>query len=188
MKAWRVVRYGAPSDALALEEVDRPDPAPGEVRIRVSAATVNFNDIDGMYGRYATIPLTPPYTPGMEVLGHVEATGPGAEEWIGRRVAAIPTGAHGGYAEAVVAATTMVFAMPEAVPAPGAAAILMPFHLSWLGLHTRGALRSGETLLVHAAAGGIGSAAVQLGAQAGARVIATAGTPDKLALCREARR
>lgn len=183
MKAWRVLRYGTPSEVLALEEVATAEPGSGEVRIRVSSITLNFNDLDAMHGRYQTIPLVPPYTPGMEVLGWVEACGPGAEAWMGRRVVAIPTGAQGGYAEAVIASTTMMFEMPTDVPEPEAAAIYMPFHLAWLGLHERGRLQAGETLLVHAGAGGIGSAAVQLGALAGARVIATAGSAQKLALC-----
>ena len=97
---------------------------------------------------------------------------------------AIPTGAHGGYAEVVCAPTALTFEMPADIAAPDAAAILMPFHLAWLGLHERGRLQAGETLLVHAGAGGIGSAAVQLGALAGARVLATAGSPAKLDLCR----
>ena len=183
MKAWTVLRYGTPAEALSLEDVATPEPGAGEVRIRVSAITLNFNDIDGIYGRYQTIPLVPPYTPGMEVLGRVEACGPGTDAWAGRRVVAVPTGAHGGYAEAVIAPTTMMFEMPTDLPEPEAAAVYLPFHLAWLGLHERGRIQAGETLLVHAAAGGIGSAAVQLGVLAGARVIATAGSAEKLALC-----
>jgi NADPH2:quinone reductase len=185
VKAWRVLRYGAPSEVLALEDVSPPEPGPGEVRVRVSSTTLNFNDIDGIYGRYLTIPLPPPYTPGMEVLGSVDAAGSGAEAWMGRRVVAVPTGAHGGYAEAVVAPTAMTFEMPTDLPEPEAAAVYLPFHLAWLGLHERGRLQAGETVLVHAGAGGAGSAAVQLAVHAGARVLATAGSPEKLAVCRE---
>ena len=185
MKAWRVHRYGSPREVLTLEEIDAPEPGPGELGVRVSRATLNFNDLDGIHGRYKTVRAPLPYTPGMEVLGRVERCGPGTEDCLGRRVVAIPTGAYGGYAEVVVAPADMAFEMPATVADREAAAIYFPFHLAWLALHERGALKSGETLLVHAAAGGVGSAAVQLGALAGARVIATAGSPEKLSLCRD---
>jgi NADPH:quinone reductase len=185
MKAWVVRRYGAPAEVLELDEVDEPDPEANEIRVRVEAATLNFNDLDGIHGRYKTVPVPPPYTPGMEVLGRVEGAGPGADEWIGRRVVAIPRGAHGGYAEVVVAPTAMAFEMPDAMPARDAAAIYMPFHLGWLALRERAAVAEGETLLVHAGAGGAGSAALQLGVLAGARVLATCGSPQKVDLCRE---
>ena len=81
----------------------RRKPGPGELKIRVTSVTLNFNDLDGIHGRYKTVPRPVPYIPGMEVLGIVEAAGPGAEWWIGRRVVAIPSGAFGGYAEYVVA-------------------------------------------------------------------------------------
>jgi NADPH2:quinone reductase len=185
MKAWRVHRHGAPSDVLRLDEIEEPQPGPGEIQIRVSAATLNFNDLDGIHGRYKSVPTPMPYTPGMEVLGEVAACGPGAESWRGRRVVAIPSGAFGGYAEVAVAPVAMTFEMPERVALPEAAAIFMPFHLAWLALHERAGLANGETLLVHAAAGGAGSAALQLGVLAGARVFATAGSTEKIALCRE---
>ena len=149
------------------------------------AVTLNFNDLDGIYGRYRTVAPPLPYTPGMEVLGTVEAVGEGVEPMVGRRVVGIPTGAHGGYAEHVVCPAAMTFDMPERIPLPGAAAIYMPFHLAWLAVHTRGRLTPGETLLVHAAAGGAGSAAVQLGRRAGATVIATAGSQEKVEFCRK---
>ena len=183
MRAWRVHRYGAPSDVLQLEEIDPPEPGAGEVRIRVQAVTLNFNDLDGIHGRYKTVRAPVPYTPGMEVLGVVEQCGPGADGWIGKRVVAIPSGAFGGYAEQVVAPTAMAFEMPERVALPEAAAIFMPFHLAWLALYERARLQKGETLLVHAGAGGAGSAALQLGVAAGARVLATAGSAAKVQRC-----
>jgi NADPH2:quinone reductase len=121
----------------------------------------------------------------MEALGTVDACGPGAEEWMGRRVVTCPAGAFGGYAEFCVGPTAMTFAMPVRLVGPEAAAFYFPFHLAWLGLDHRAGLQAGETLLVHAAAGGAGSAALQLGVQRGARVIATAGSPEKVAFCRE---
>ncbi|HYC22437.1 MAG TPA: NADPH:quinone oxidoreductase family protein [Candidatus Bathyarchaeia archaeon] len=184
-RAWRVKHHGRPVDVLELGEIEVPPPGAGEVRLRVAAVTLNFNDLDGIHGRYRTVAAPLPYTPGMEVLGRVEACGAGAEGWLGRRVVAVPTGAYGGYAEAVLAPTAMAFEMPESLDDARAAAIYFPFHLSWLALHERARLARGETLLVHAAAGGAGSAAVQLGVLAGARVIATAGSADKLRFCRE---
>jgi NADPH2:quinone reductase len=183
MKAWRVTRYGSPRDVLALEDVEPPVPDDGELLIRVSSITLNFNDLDGIHGRYKTVPVPVPYTPGMEVLGRVESAGPGAEDWLGTRVVAIPSGAHGGYAELVTAPVSMAFEMPGDVAEPEAAGIFMPFHLAYLALYERARLKKGETLLVHAAAGGAGSAALQLGVHAGARVLATAGSADKRALC-----
>jgi NADPH2:quinone reductase len=144
---------------------------------------LNFNDLDGIHGRYKTVRAPLPYTPGMEVLGVVERCGAGAEAWSGKRVVAIPSGAFGGYAEMVVAPSAMTFEMPDRLALPEAAAIYMPFHLAWLALYERARLQKGETLLVHAGAGGAGSAALQLGVLAGARVFATAGSPAKLQLC-----
>ena len=183
VKAWRVHRYGAPSEVLRIDEVDEPTPADGELKIRVTSVTLNFNDLDGIHGRYKTVPRPVPYIPGMEVLGIVEACGAGADAWLGRRVVAIPSGAFGGYAEYVVAPVSMAFEMPPEMPESEAAAIFMPFHLAWLALYERARIQPGETLLVHAGAGGAGSAALQLGVHAGARVFATAGSSEKTKLC-----
>jgi NADPH2:quinone reductase len=184
MKAWRVHAHGSPLEALTLEDVPEPSPGPGEVLVQVEAATANFNDLDGIRGRYRTVAPPLPYTPGMEVLGEVVATGDGAEAWLGRRVVSVPLGAFGGYADLAVCMAPMTFEMPAAVALPDAAAIYFPFHLSWLALHERAKIQASDTVLVHAAAGGIGSAAVQLAHTAGARVIATAGSPEKLELIR----
>jgi NADPH:quinone reductase len=183
VRAWQVAEHGRPRDVLRLDDVEIPEPAAGEVRVRVDAVTLNFNDIDGIYGRYRTVPVPAPYIPGMEVLGVVEAAGAGGESLLGTRVVAIPSGAYGGYAEFAVAPVTMTFAMPEAIPAPEAGAILMPFHLAALSLYTRARLVAGETVLIHAAAGGVGSAAVQLAGAAGAHVIALAGSAEKARFC-----
>lgn len=186
MRAWRVHEFGEPEKALKLEEAPSPVAGSNELLIRVAAATLNFNDVDGVRGRYRTVRPPLPYTPGMEVLGRVEAAGAGAENWIGKRVVAIPAGAFGGYAELVAGPAAMAFEMPPEsdLPDAPAAAIYFPFHLSWLALHERARIREGETVLIHAAAGGVGSAAVQLARVAGARVITTAGSPEKVELCR----
>jgi NADPH2:quinone reductase len=183
--AWRVHHHGRPSQALRLDEVPEPVPGPGEVLVRTRAMACNYNEIDGCHGRYLTIDPPLPYTLGMEVLGTVEAAGPGAEAWLGKRVTASAKGATGGYADAAVAPLDMVFEAPPSLDDTGAAAFFFPFHLAWLGLHERGRLQPGEWVLVHAAAGGVGSAAVQLAVAAGARVIASAGGAAKTALARE---
>src|SRR3984957_14948882 len=112
MRAWQVHEFGEPEDVLRLEEVPVPSAGPGEILVRVAATTLNFNDVDGVRGRYRTVRPPLPYTPGMEVLGYVEATAPGVEAWLGRRVVAVPTGASGGYAELAVCPVAMVFEMP----------------------------------------------------------------------------
>jgi NADPH:quinone reductase len=184
VRAWRAVEHGAPRDVLRLEDVDAPEAGPGEVRVRVDAVTLNFNDIDGIHGRYRTVPVPAPYTPGMEVLGSVEAVGEGVDPALtGTRVAAVPSGAFGGYAEVAVAPASMTFPIPDSIPAPGAAAILMPFHLAALSLYRRAGVTEGETVMIHAAAGGVGSAAVQLAKAAGAQVIALAGSAEKARFC-----
>jgi NADPH2:quinone reductase len=184
MKAWQVHRLGNPLDVMSLDEVPEPEPGAGQIRVRVSSLALNFNDVDLTTVSYKTIPTPMPFTPGMEVLGRVDAAGPGLQSWLGKRVVAIPPMAFGGYAESVCCPAEMAFEMPEEFAEPEAAAIYFPFHLSWLALHTRAKLQAGETLLVHAAAGGIGTAVLQMGRHLGARVIATAGSPEKLELCR----
>jgi len=185
MRAWLVHEFGAPTDVLRFEEVEAPEPGPGEVQIAVEAITINFNDIDGIRGRYRTVRVEPPYIPGMEVLGRVRAAGEGGEALIGRRVCAIPAGAFGGYSEVAVAPVAMTFAMPDDMDTATAASVYMPFHVASLALYERAHLSADDTVLVHAAAGGAGSAAVQLARARGARVIATAGDPHKLRFATE---
>jgi NADPH2:quinone reductase len=185
MRAWRVHEWGAPLDVLQLDAVPIPEPDAGEVRVRVQAIPLNLNDLERITGGNMMVRPELPASPGMEVMGIVDACGAGAEEWQGRRVVAMPKGAFGGYAEHAICPAISVFEMPDDIPLPGAAALYFPFHLAWLGLFERAALQAGECVLVHAAAGGAGSAAVQLAKHAGARVFATAGTDEKLALCRE---
>ena len=170
---------------LELDELPDPEPGPGTVRVRPSATVLNYNEVDGCRGRYLTVNPPIPYILGMEVTGVVDAAGPGLEAWVGRRVVATSQGAYGGHAEAVIAPVDMVFDAPPSLDDTGAAAFFFPFHLAYLGLHVRGGLQVGETVLVQAGAGGVGSAAVQLAKAAGARVIATAGGPEKVAFVRD---
>jgi NADPH2:quinone reductase len=175
-----VHRYGRPSDALELDEIPEPELGPGTVRVRVGATALNYNEVDGCRGRYLTVNPPIPYTLGMEVTGVVDAVAAGADDWLGRRVVATAQGAFGGHAESVIAPVDMVFDTPPMLDEANAAAFFFPFHLAYLGLHERGALQQDETVLIHAAAGGVGSAAVQLARAAGARVIATAGGAEKV--------
>jgi NADPH2:quinone reductase len=185
MRAWRTHRYGAPLEVLKLDRVPIPQPGPGELRVRVQAIPLNLNDLERINGGNMMVRPELPYAPGMEVMGIVDAGGPGAEGRVGERVVAMTKGAHGGYAEYAICGAVTAFAMPESIPLPDAAALYFPFHLAWLGLFDRAELAKGETVLIHAAAGGSGSAAIQLAVHAGARVIATAGGPEKVALCKE---
>ncbi|HXK23893.1 MAG TPA: zinc-binding dehydrogenase, partial [Myxococcota bacterium] len=185
MRAWRTHRYGAPREVLSLDRVPIPEPGPGEVRVRVQAIPLNLNDLERITGGNMMVRPELPYSPGMEVMGVVDACGPGADAFAGRRVVAMPKQAHGGFAEYALCPIVSAFDMPASIPLPDAAALYFPFHLAWLGLFDRAALRAGESVLVHAAAGGSGSAAVQLARNAGARVFATAGSAEKSKLCRD---
>jgi NADPH:quinone reductase len=184
MRAWRTHEYGRPTDVLQLDTVPIPSPDAGEVCVKVHAIPFNLNDLERITGGNMMVRPELPYSPGMEVMGTVTATGPGAEAWQGRRVVASTKGAHGGFAEYAICPAVSMFEMPDDIPLPDAAALYFPFHLAWLGLFDRAELQAGETVLIHAAAGGSGSAAVQLAACHGARVFATAGTDTKVELCR----
>ncbi|MCX4513958.1 NADPH:quinone oxidoreductase family protein [Streptomyces sp. NBC_01619] len=175
MQAWRVHRNGEPSEVMRLEEVDRPEPGEGQVLLKVRAANINFPDALLCRGHYQVTPPLP-FTPGVEICGETED---------GRRVIANPALPHGGLAEYVVADEAALLPAPEALDDAEAAALHIGYQTGWFGLHRRAHLQEGETLLVHAASGGVGSAAVQLGKAAGARVIGVVGGPDKAAVARE---
>lgn len=177
-----MTRYGPPAEALALVDLDDPAPGPGELLVRTATTPLNLNEVDGCFGRYRTVDPPLPYTLGMEVVGEV-VDGPG--DWLGRRVMATAVGAHGAHAELVLASADMAFDVPDGLDDVDAAAFFFPFHVAHLALVERGHLQPGQWVLVHAGAGGVGSAAVQLASTLGARVIATASTPEKQALCRE---
>lgn len=186
MRAWRVHEYGdRPTEALQLDTVDVPNPEAGELLVRVQAIPLNLNDLERINGRNMMVRPELPYSPGMEVMGVVERGGAGVESWEGKRVVAMPKAAHGGFAELANCPVVSAFEMPESIPLPDAAALYFPFHLAWLGLLDRAALREGETVLIHAAAGGAGSAATQLAVHQGARVLATVGSDEKARLCRD---
>lgn len=185
IKAWRVHEYGQPLDVLRLDEVPVPEPEAGEVRVRVQGIPMNLNDLERITGANMMVRPELPYPPGMEVMGVVDACGDDTDAWQGKRVVATTKQAIGGYAEAAICPAISMFEMPDDIGMPEAAALYFPFHLAWLGLFDRADLQAGESVLIHAAAGGSGSAAVQLAKSAGAKVFATAGTDEKVALCRD---
>ncbi len=115
MKALQVSRHGQPGDVLEVRSVERPEPGPGEVRVKVGAASLNFNDIDRCRGNLVSVPTPPPFTLGMDVCGVVDAAGEGAEAWSGKRVVAITKNALGGIAEYAIADAISVFDAPERV-------------------------------------------------------------------------
>jgi NADPH2:quinone reductase len=124
MRAWRTHEYGArPTDVLKLDTVPIPEPQAGEVRVRVQAIPLNLNDLERITGGNMMVRPELPYSPGMEVMGVVEACGEGAEGWQGKRVVAMPRGANGGYAEHAVCPVVSAFEMPDEIPLPDAAAL-----------------------------------------------------------------
>ncbi|MFH9419407.1 NADPH:quinone oxidoreductase family protein [Streptomyces sp. NPDC017529] len=183
MKAWRVHENGEPREVMRLEEVPDPQPGAGQLLLRVRAANVNFPDALLCRGEYQVRPPFP-FTPGVEICGEVLAAGEGATAGVGARVLAQPPLPGGGFADLVVVDAAAVRPAPEALDDAEAAALHIGYQTGWFGLHRRARLQPGETLLVHAAAGGVGSAAVQLGKAAGAHVIGVAGGPEKAAVAR----
>ena len=183
MKALQVTSHGRPGEVLAVRRIERPTPGPGEVRVKVGAASLNFNDIDRCRGKLVSVPTPPPFTLGMDVCGVADLAGEGAESWLGKRVVAITKTALGGIAEYALADAVSVFDAPEGFDDAEATAFLLTFQASHLALFRRGRLQAGETLVVHSAASGLGTAGIQLGKTAGARVIAVAGGAEKGALC-----
>ncbi|MFZ4537986.1 NADPH:quinone oxidoreductase family protein [Propionivibrio sp.] len=168
--------------ALRLDEVPEPRPGPGQVRIRVRACGVNFADSLITRGQYQKQPQ-PPFSPGFEVSGEVLELGVGVKGIaIGDRVIAITP--HGGYAEQVIANINCCVPMPAAMTWEHGAAFPVVFGTSHVALWHRARLRTGETLVVHGASGGVGLTAVAIGKQLGATVIATANGPAKLEVAR----
>ena len=181
MRAMMASQWGEPAD-LKLMEVPDPEPGPRQVAIDVRASACNFFDILMVQGKYQVRPPLP-FAPGGEVAGIVRAVGPGVEHIApGDRVFAML--GWGGYASVAVAPADSVFRMPESMSFEHGAAFGVVYQTSYFGLVYRAQLQPGETLLVHAAAGGVGLAAVQIGRALGARVLATAGSAAKLETAR----
>lgn len=179
MRAWRVEALTEPP-TLALREVARPEPGPDQYLIRVEASGLAFGDTLLVRGRYQIKPPLP-FTPGSEVVGTIVAGQGGAEGSlpVGTRIAS--SCQQGGMAEYALVPARHAVALPPGLPAGAALALRSNFPTSLYALREVARLQPGETVLVHAAAGGVGSAAVSLARWLGARVIATAGGPEKVA-------
>jgi NADPH:quinone reductase len=184
MKAWQVYQLGEPRDALRLAEVPDPEPGPGQVLVRVLGAAANFPDVLMCQGSYQVRPPLP-FTPGVELCGEVVTAGPGVTGIaVGDRVIGGPALPFGAYAELALMDAAAVLPAPEGLDDAEAAAFFITYQTGWFGLHRRARLAAGETLLVQAAAGGVGSGAVQLGKAAGARVIGVVGGERKAEVAR----
>jgi NADPH2:quinone reductase len=184
MRAWQVIQHGEPKEVMELGEKAVPEPGPGEARILVSAVALGLPDVFMCRGTYAFNPAIP-FTPGQEVVGTVTAAGEGVDLALGSRVIATTSfiQGNGGFAEQALAPISATYRVPQNMPDEDAAAFLIPFQTAHIALVRRGKLMPGETLLVHGGAGGVGSAAIQVGAALGARVIATATGPERVKAC-----
>jgi len=185
VKAWVVRELGGP-DTMRFEDVDGVAPAEGMVRISVRASAINYFDALMVAGKYQTKPDLP-FVPGAEVSGVIEHAPRDSGFNSGDRVSALLDNGgltRGGYAEIADANPATVQRIADDMPFDDAAAFTLIYQTAWFGLHRRANLLSGETLLVHAGAGGVGSAAIQVGKAARAMVIATAGSDEKTAVCR----
>jgi putative PIG3 family NAD(P)H quinone oxidoreductase len=180
MRAVVAPRPGGP-EALEIQLRPRPVPAEGEILVRVEAAGVNRPDVHQRQGHY---PPPPGVTDvlGLEIAGEVAALGPNASvHRLGDKVTALVPG--GGYGDYCVAHETNALPIPSGLTAVEAAAIPETYFTVWTNVFVRGALKAGETLLVHGGASGIGTTAIALAKAFGARVVVTAGSDEKAALC-----
>lgn len=178
MRAIEVTSYGD-RGVIEQAERDRPEPGPGEVRIKVAAAGINFADIMQRRGHYHGGPEAP-FVPGLEVAGTIDAVGEGVGRTVGDTVVTMVD--NGGYAEYAIADAAGLLPVPEGLSMEEAAGFPVQFLTARNCLHEWGELEEGESVLIHAAAGGVGTAAVQLASAAGAEVFGTASTEEKLQL------
>lgn len=187
MKAVRIHEFGGP-EVLRHEDVPTPEPGPREVRLKVNACALNHVDVDIREG-VSRFPIDFPLIPGLEMVGTVDALGEGADGWkVGDRAMPYLLGGPvflgvfgpGGYAEYVTCPPEQLVAVPDGISDVDAAALQVAFGTAWHMLFTRGNLRIGETVLINSVSSGIGSAAVQLAKLAGATVIGTSSTAEKL--------
>jgi len=168
-------------DALQWKELPTPEPGPGQVRLRIEAASLNFPDLLIVQNKYQMKPPLP-FVPGSEYAGVIEAVGEGVKHLaVGQRVACLS--GTGGFGTHTLAPAALCMPLPDGFPAVDAAAFIMIYATSHHALIDRAQLKAGETVLVLGAAGGVGTAAIQIAKAAGARVIAAASTDEKCALC-----
>lgn len=182
MRAWQVAEWGGP-ETMKLVDLPKPVPKPGEAVVQVRYAALNFFDGLMVAGKYQVKPPFP-FTPGCEISGEVVAVGEGVDLAIGARVCGQPE--WGGFAEQCLMEASVLRPVPDAVDLKDAACVPVVYPTGHIALRRRANLQPGETLLVTAAAGGVGIAAIQLGKAWGANVIALAGGPEKCAVAKKA--
>ncbi|GAP38190.1 NADPH:quinone oxidoreductase family protein [Piscinibacter sakaiensis] len=181
MHAWLCENPTGP-EALAWKELPTPQPGPGEVRVAIAAASLNFPDLLIVQNKYQFKPPLP-FVPGAEFAGHVEALGEGVTGLaVGDAVASF--GGTGGFGTHTTVAAPLLLRLPAGFPMDEAAALLCTYGTSHHALVDRAALRAGETVLILGAAGGVGTAALQIAKAVGARVIAAASSDEKCDFCR----
>lgn len=169
MRGWQLHELGQPQDVLRFEEQPDPRPAAGQVLVRVLASPVNFPDVLLCRGEYQLKPSLP-FTPGVELCGEVVEVGDEVTGLTpGDRVVGGADLPAGGFAEFALMEAKRTFPAPRALSDAEAGSLFIGYQTGWFGLHRRAGIQPGETLLVHAAAGGVGSAAIQLGKAAGQR-------------------
>ncbi len=179
-----VIREPGGPEVLELRDVPSPEPSRGEVRVRVRATAVNRADLLQRMGMYPAPAGSPADIPGLEIAGEIDALGDGVREFAkGDRVFGIIGG--GGYAEHVVVHARTLARVPDGMGLTDAAAVPEAFVTAWDAMIDQAWLRAGETVLIHAAGSGVGSAAMQIAKAVGARVIGTARTPEKVGHARE---
>jgi NADPH2:quinone reductase len=181
MHAWRIHEFGHYRDVLRWEACDDPRAPEAGVVLQVSAAGVNFPDLLAVAGTYQIKPPLP-FVPGIEACGTVIEAGSESRFAPGDRLVAYHY--MGAFGERMAVPDPLCFPVPERMSDADAAALLVVYQTSYFALVYRGALQPGETLLVHGGAGGVGTAAIQIGKALGATVIATAGSDEKLDVCR----
>jgi NADPH2:quinone reductase len=205
MQAWRVHDFGEPADTFVLDDIPEPTPAmlaglsmdlsgwvplpeggvpfTDWVIMRMHVAALALPDVTMSRGTYP-VPVNRPYVSGQEGVGTVVDATPARAGLVGKRVAAVTIQPFGSLAPVAVGVST-VFEVPDAMSDDDAAGFVIPGHTAYHAVHRRGKVQAGETAMVLGAAGGLGSAIVQLGVAAGADVIAVVGGPEKVAFCED---
>ena len=189
MRAWQIAELGEPLEVMSLVETQAPSVTPGHALVHVAATALNFPDVLMARGHYQ-VQARLPYVPGVEVCGRVVAIGAGAGGGhdavrVGDRVVGMPALPHGGLAEWTLIPHAAVFPAPDSLDDAEAAAFTIAYQTAYVGLVRRARLQTGQTLLVHAASGGVGSAAVQVGKALGATVVAVVGSAGKVSAATE---
>lgn len=185
MKAWTFAEHGEPAEVLSIEKIGVPAPGGGQVLVEVDAAAINFADGLIVRGTYQSRPPLPAVA-GMELAGTVVSVGPQVKLPLGTRVAGLGTQNAGAFAEYTVMDLGSIFEPPQQYSPVEAACFSVAYQTAWFAVHVRGQTVTGETVVVHSAAGGVGLASVQLAVAAGATVVGVVGSEAKAELARSA--